>query len=253
MLQKMESSMLYSKMEDVSIEPLTDKTFMRIIRYMAKGHGILEEEGQEMIQTTVNRWVLAQMGFNGKTKPLLASWTDLWEAVMGTKSVKHKKTLLTAARVDLLLRTLDAWDLCEGAVMTEDQKSALWEEWVGIFSDLEIIPSRGHKLPTVSVLMAVSHYIDKFLPRGLFDKFHAKALLSVSSILLKRGYSSVNLSGTLYVVGGKLVHPMKTEEIPATATAATAVAAATAAVAAVTSDKKPLMVVTENVLHLGTF
>ena len=227
--------MLYSKMENIDIDPLTDKTFMRIIRYMAKGHGISTEEHGPHVQTTVNRWVLAQMGFSSKTKPLLSSWNELWDAVMGSKTARQKK--VTAARVNLFLQTLDAWDVCEGAVMTEDQKRALWEEWIGVFSDLEMIPSRGHKLPTVSVLAAVSHYVDKFLPRGLFEKFHTRSLSFVSPILLKRGYSSVNLAGTLYIVGGKLVNPVKTEEIPT----------------AKAPEKKPIVVAAENIVHLGTF
>jgi hypothetical protein len=217
LLQKIEQSMLFSKMEAADVIPLSEATFVRFISYMARGHGIGSEDftNSPLVSTTAARWTKAQMGFCGKSKPLLTSWNGLWETVMAPGF----------AGAELLLRTMDAWDLCESVLMTEEQQRALLEDWIVVFRDRECVADRGAKVRFEIVDATIAEYLDQFLPRPLILKFQKRFRDTVASVLLRRGYSTVKLSGILHIVGARLLHPAPLPSVATVATVSTVVPA----------------------------
>ena len=172
---------------------------------MARGHGIHDAKEDELVVTTVRRWVTAQMGFSAKTKPLLESWNALWDILMSVEG--KKRNAVTAARVDLLLRTLDAWDACESAMMTDDHRVLLLEDWMAVYRDRELVTERGSKTPFEVVESDLSAYLDKFLPRSLVASCQKRFRDLAASVFGKRGYSAAVLSGTLCLWGLALREP----------------------------------------------
>jgi len=202
LLQKIEQSMLFSRMENTSVEPLSESILRRFLTYMARGHSIDAED--EIVGTTIRRWVTAQMGFSTKTRPLLTSWNPLWDTLM---SAEGRRDAVTAARVDLLVRTLDAWDACESAVMTEEQRRILLEDWIAVYRDKELVADRGARVIFATLETDPLGYLDQFLPRSFAQ--HKRFRDTVASVFLKKGYSAAVLSGTLCLLGAKLLRAAK--------------------------------------------
>ena len=242
LLQKIEQSMLFSKMEKSDVEPLSEPTFRRFLSYMARGYGIHDAMEDELVVTTVHRWVTAQMGFSAKTKPLLESWNALWDILMSVEG--KKRNAVTAARVDLLLRTLDAWDACESAGMTDEHRQTLLEDWMTVYRDRELVAERGSKTPFEVVESDLSTYLDKFLPRSLVASCQKRFRDLAASVFGKRGYSAAVLSGTLCLVGARVATVGKSAK-------AAKAAAAPPVVNTVTSSK--ITVASDQVVDLGSF
>jgi hypothetical protein len=250
LLQKIEQSMLFSKMEKSDVEPLSESTFHRFLSYMARGHGIHDAMEDELVETTVRRWVTAQMGFSAKTKPILDSWTALWDILMSVEG--KKRNAVTVARVDLLLRTLDAWDACESAVMTDEQRSTLLEDWMAVYRDRELVAERGSKTSFEVVESDLSAYLDKFLPRSLVASLQKRFRDLAASVFGKRGYSAAVLSGTLCLVGARLLGT----RLPVAGKSAKATKAtynANPAVNTLTVSSSKITVVSDQVVDLGSF
>ena len=245
LLQKIEQSMLFSKMEKSDVEPLSEPTFRRFLSYMARGYGIHDAMEDDLVETTVRRWVTAQMGFSAKTKPILDSWTALWDILMSVEG--KKRNVVTAARVDLLLRTLDAWDACESAVMTDEQRATLLEDWMAVYRDRELVAERGSKTSFEVVESDLSAYLDKFLPRSLVVSLQKRFRDLAASVFGKRGYSAAVLSGTLCLVGARISGAGKS----AKATKATHAANPTVNTLTVSSSK--ITVASDQVVDLGSF
>lgn len=200
LLQKIEQTMLFSRMENGAVEPLSHATFSKFLRYMARGHGIQDYDGDEIVDATLKRWGTAQMGFCKKTKPLLSSWLPLWDTLLSAEG--KKRDAVTATRIDLLLRTLDAWDACESAMMTEEAKQALVCDWIAVYRDRELVADRGSRTAFDAIETDLLAYLDQFVPRP-FVLLHKRIRDVASSMFVKKGYSAALLSGTLYLVGAR--------------------------------------------------
>jgi len=252
LLQKIEQSMLFSKMEKSDVEPLSEPTFHRFLSYMARGHGIHDAKEDELVVTTVRRWVTAQMGFSAKTKPILESWNALWDTLMSVEG--KKRNAVTVARVDLLLRTLDAWDACESAVMTDEQRATLLEDWMAVYRDRELVAERGSKTPFEVVESDLSAYLDKFLPRSLVTSLQKRFRDLAASVFGKQGYSAAILSGTLCLIGARIAGTRtgsvtKSEKL--TKTPKSAAKPVVNTVSTATSSK--ITVASDQVVDLGSF
>jgi len=239
LLQRIEASMLVSKAELAEVEPLSIPTLTKLVDYMARSFGIPKETYADnaSVSAVLRRWSLSQMGVSRKTKPLLASWKEVWALLIGA----HKGiagTAGTAGRVDLLVHTMDAWDLVEGAVMTEEARKELLDQWVAVFCDTELAPQKGSsvagvgrsKIPLTTMEDAALTFLRRFLPLACVPKRFRESL---TQSLSRKGYSSTIVSGTLYVLGARFV---------------TVLAAATETVAAAPVP----LVAAENIVHLGT-
>jgi len=258
LLQRIEASMLFSKAEVPDVEPLSIPIFVKLVDYMARSYGIPKEAYADnpAVSAVLQRWSQSLLGFSGKTKPLLSSWQEVWELIAANKGKREK--VVSAARVSLLISTMDAWDLTESTVMTEDTKRDLWEQWMGIFSDRELVQYKGAKIPLSEMEERARAYLNRFLPRAPFASLQRRFRDQLVAVLTKRGYSSTSMSGVVCVVGARYRAAAAAEgpkaaeaaEGPkATETTEGPKAAAAAAAAAALS----LVVATENVVHMGTF
>jgi len=225
LLQRIEASMLYSKAEVAEVEPLSIPTLTKLVDYMARSFGIPKETYAESasVSAVLRRWSLSQRGVCRRTKPLLASWKEVWGLLLGPKTPIGG----TAARVDLLVHTMDAWDLVEGAVMTEEARKDLWDQWIGVFCDAELGVQKGGKIPLTTMEDAALAFLRRFLPVNVCSTKRFRESLTQS--LSRKGYSSTVVSGSLCVVGVRFLFA------PTTAVAI----------------DKPL-VASESVVHLGT-
>lgn len=232
LLQRIEASMLYSKAEVAEVEPLSIPTLTKLVDYMARSFGIPKETYAETasVSAVLRRWSLSQMGVSRRTKPLLASWKEVWGLLLGVKA----PVVGMAARVDLLVRTMDAWDLVEGAVMTEEARKELWDQWIAVFCDAELGAQKGCKIPLTAMEDAAMAFLRRFLPVNVSGTKRFRESLTQS--LSRKGYSSTVVSGALCVVGARFL-----------STAATAAATAAAVTAAATAP----LVAAESVVHLG--
>lgn len=228
LLQQIEASMLYSKAEVAEVEPLSIPTLTKLVDYMARSFGIPKETYADnaSVSAVVRRWSLSQRGVSRKTKPLLASWKEVWGLLLGPKT----PVVGTAARVDLLVLTMDAWDLVEGAVMTEEAKKELWDQWLGVFCETELGPQKGAKIPLTTMEDAALAFLRRFLPLSLSTTKRFRESLTQS--LSRKGYSSTVVSGSLCVVGAKFL--------------------STATVSATVATTDIPLVASESVVHLGT-
>ena len=232
LLQRIETSMLYSKAEVAEVEPLSIPTLTKLVDYMARSFGIPKETYADnaSVSAVLRRWSLSQRGVSRRTKPLLASWKEVWGLLLGPKT----PIVGTAARVDLLVHTMDAWDLVEGAVMTEEARKELWDQWLGVFCDTELGPQKGGKIPLTAMEDAAVVFLRRFLPLGVSITKRFRESLTQS--LSRKGYSSTLVSESLCVVGVRfLFAPTSTS----TSTSATATVVPAPLVAA------------ESVVHLG--
>jgi hypothetical protein len=218
--------MLYSKAENPEVEPLSIPTLTKLVDYMARSFGIPKETYADnaSVSAVLRRWSLSQRGVSRKTKPLLASWKEVWGLLLGAKT----PVVGTAARVDLLVHTMDAWDMVEGAMMTEEARKDLWDQWLSVFCDAELGVQKGAKIPLTTMEDAALAFLRRFLPSHVPKRFRE----SLTQSLSRKGYSSTVVSGSLCVVGARFLFA------PTTAAA---------------TDKTPVpLAAAETVVHLGT-
>jgi hypothetical protein len=252
LLQRIEATMLHSKAEVPEVDPLSVPLFTRLVDYMARSFGIPKETyvGSEAVAATLQRWTQSQMGFSLKTKPLLSSWQEVWDLIMGTRpSTKAKgkrEKAVTATRVSHLVETMDVWDVCEGALMSEDVKKGLWDNWLSVFCDYELGNNKGAKIPLTAMEDAATAFLQRFLPRLPFASLQRRFRDCLTTALLRKGYATTMVSGALMVVGARILTAVT--PAPVTPTAVTVLEAL--------ADRPPplnTVVMTDEVVDLGTF
>jgi hypothetical protein len=252
LLQRIEATMLHSKAEVPEVEPLSVPLFTRLVDYMARSFGIPKETyaDNEAVAATLQRWTQSQMGFSLKTKPLLSSWQEVWDLIMGTRpSTKAKgkrEKAVTATRVSHLVETMDVWDVCEGALMTEDVKKGLWDQWLSVFCDYELGNNKGAKIPLTAMEDAATAFLQRFLPRLPFASLQRRFRDCLTTALLRKGYATTMVSGALMVVGARIL---------TTVTPAPVTPAVVTVLEALGDRSPPLntVVMTDEVVDLGTF
>lgn len=252
LLQRIEATMLHSKAEIPEVDPLSVPLFTRLVDYMARSFGIPKDTyaDNEAVAATLQRWTQSQMGFSLKTKPLLSSWQEVWDLIMGTRpSTKTKgkrEKAVTATRVSHLVETMDVWDVCEGALMTEDAKKGLWDNWLSVFCDYELGNNKGTKIPLTAMEDAATAFLQRFLPRLPYVSLQRRFRDCLTTALLRKGYATTMVSGALMVVGARIL----------TAVTPAAVTPVAVTVLEALADRPPplnTVVFTDEVVDLGTF
>lgn len=253
LLQRIEATMLHSKAEVPEVDPLSVPVFTRLVDYMARSFGIPKDTyaDNEAVAATLQRWTRSQMGFSLKTKPLLSSWQEVWDLTMGTrpspKTKGKREKAVTAARVSHLVETMDVWDVCEGALMTEDVKKGLWDHWLSVFCDYELGNNKGAKIPLTAMEDAATAFLQRFLPRLPFASLQRRFRDCLTTALLRKGYATTMVSGALMVVGARILSAVSPAVVtPAVVTVLEAL-----------GDRPPplntVVVMTNEVVDLGTF
>lgn len=251
LLNQVESRLLASSLEYPDIEACDYNIYQKYIKYLCNGCGIPKDlYGTEGVHQILQRWGRSNLGFKPDVDPLLSSWESMWHMIMRGKP--------TVERVQLFLRTLDAWDPIEAMVFSIPQKTAIAREWVHIFIDNETVSDVGAKVRSTALHDAVKKWCLKFVPECAFPTSFTP--MAIGPIFTARGFNSVKRADGRHTVGIRLKHSMQdnVESVAAgIQTATTTTTAVTSTTVSESPEQNTVMnyfacVSTTREIHLGT-
>jgi hypothetical protein len=252
LLNQVESRLLASSLEDPDIEACGYDIYQRYMKYLCNGCGIPKElYGAEGVHQILQRWGRSNLGFKPDVDPLLSSWTTMWHAIMRSKP--------TVERVQLFLRTLDAWDPIEAMVFSIPQKTAIAREWVHAFIDNETVADAGAKVRSTALHEAVKKWCLKFVPESVFPTSFTP--MAIGPIFTSRGFNSVKRADGRHTVGVRLKSPVAQETVESAVSGIQTATTTTTAVTSTTVSESPeqntvmnyfACVSTTREIHLGT-